>query len=851
MRMKRKEIYHREDVWKVVLLVVLLTFRCSLFTASAQDDETMMRDVYAQAENDYRIGRTEQARDLLLQHLKAFDGNLRQSALRLIALSYLESFDIKQTERYASMILEQNPYYTVSAQDPPEFADIVNQIKAGMTATVTTASNISESLDEVPVPTTLITEEMIAASGGRNLQEVLAAYVPGISLVDCNNDINISMRSIHSSTQEKMLFMLNGHRLNSYLTNTAAPDFSISLEKVKQIEVLRGPASSLYGGVALAGVVNIITKQGADVNGVQIKAGVGNYGQLRGDVLIGRRLYDLDVLAWASLYTSKGERRTVGEEHWGFADLGGTIHEATVGRVGNLPTYDLGFQLSMKGWRLLYNTRFSQVVAPYTNLATTYDRDRYRDNNGIKPSFATASHHADLSYSHQAGPLSLSYGVHFDRGDMTRYKVVSEERQIGASTYYKPEYLELSEFGGLFEYNNAQEQNYGLRMKAGYDYTFGSSHKGSMLLGAEYSHFHLYGMHWQLGYNYDYLIPEIPEMRDMCLGHENSANVAFQLKHQWRSLILNAGVRYDHCHQLNSPENVSELSPRIALILLRPRWNMKLSYSKSFVDYPYIYQIGNIFRAYLLNDRATMIYLLEPERIHSWQLSVAGNNRAKSLNLEANLFYNRASNLIVSVYEDYTNSSHNEAIGLELRGSYHKPRFTADVNMTWTHVIKSSLNMMDSRYNDGDPQPWGADVNNNMPAIIANGVVAWKVTPNLKLHTHLLFESRQSTYFLDLKKEMLVAGYYKLAVEADERGDEAAAAELRAKADEEIRTVSSKGDMPARVIINLGGEYTLGPVTLGLNIHNLLNTSYNRSGINTQLIPQQGRWFMATVGVKL
>ena len=851
MRMKRKEIYHREDVWKVVLLVVLLTFRCSLFTASAQDDETMMRDVYAQAENDYRIGRTEQARDLLLQHLKGFDGNLRQSALRLIALSYLESFDIKQTERYASMILEQNPYYTVSAQDPPEFADIVNQIKAGMTATVTTASNISESLDEVPVPTTLITEEMIAASGGRNLQEVLAAYVPGISLVDCNNDINVSMRSIHSSTQEKMLFMLNGHRLNSFLTNTAAPDFSISLEKVKQIEVLRGPASSLYGGVALAGVVNIITKQGADVNGVQIKAGVGNYGQLRGDVLIGRRLYDLDVLAWVSLYTSKGERRTVGEEHRGFADLGGTIHEATVGRVGNLPTYDLGFQLSMKGWRLLYNTRFSQVVAPYTNLATTYDRERYRDNNGIKPSFATASHHADLSYSHQAGPLSLSYGVHFDRGDMTRYKVVSEERQIGASTYYKPEYLELSEYGGLFEYNNAQEQNYGLRMKAGYDYTFGSSHKGSMLLGAEYSHFHLYGMHWQLGYNYDYLIPEIPEMRDMCLGHENSANVAFQLKHQWRSLILNAGVRYDHCHQLNSPENVSELSPRIALILLRPRWNMKLSYSKSFVDYPYIYQIGNIFRAYLLNDRATMIYLLEPERIHSWQLSVAGNDRTKSLNLEANLFYNRASNLIVSVYEDYTNSSHNEAIGLELRGSYHKPRFTADVNMTWTHVIKSSLNMMDSRYDDGDPQPWGADVNNNMPAIIANGVVAWKVTPNLKLHTHLLFESRQSTYFLDLKKEMLVAGYYKLAVEADNRGDEAAAAELRAKADEEIRTVSSKGDMPARVIINLGGEYTLGPVTLGLNIHNLLNTSYNRSGINTQLIPQQGRWFMATVGVKL
>jgi len=58
-------------------------------------------------------------------------------------------------------------------------------------------------------------------------------------------------------------------------------------------------------------------------------------------------------------------------------------------------------------------------------------------------------------------------------------------------------------------------------------------------------------------------------------------------------------------------------------------------------------------------------------------------------------------------------------------------------------------------------------------------------------------------------------------------------------------------EMPARCILNLGGEYTFGPVTLGLNIHNLLGTHYNRSGMNTNLIPQQGRWFLATIGVKL
>ena len=57
--------------------------------------------------------------------------------------------------------------------------------------------------------------------------------------------------------------------------------------------------------------------------------------------------------------------------------------------------------------------------------------------------------------------------------------------------------------------------------------------------------------------------------------------------------------------------------------------------------------------------------------------------------------------------------------------------------------------------------------------------------------------------------------------------------------------------MSARAIVNVGGQYTIGPVTLGLDVHNLLNTRYYRSGMNTNLIPQQGRWFMGTVGIRL
>jgi iron complex outermembrane receptor protein len=57
--------------------------------------------------------------------------------------------------------------------------------------------------------------------------------------------------------------------------------------------------------------------------------------------------------------------------------------------------------------------------------------------------------------------------------------------------------------------------------------------------------------------------------------------------------------------------------------------------------------------------------------------------------------------------------------------------------------------------------------------------------------------------------------------------------------------------MPARCIFNIGGEYTWKSVTFGLNIHNLLGTRYHRSGMNTNIIPQQGRWFMGSVTVRL
>ena len=837
----RKSVY--------ILLYMAIRFACPVLAQS----DAKMREVYVQAENDYRIGRVEEAREALLQNLTAFQGNLRQNALRLIALISLDEYDVRQAEQYTARLLELNPYYSPSASDPSTFVSIVNNIKAGMTATITTASSQAESLTEAPVPTTLITEEMIRNCGGRNLQEVLAAYVPGMNLIDCNDDINIGMRGIYSSTQEKILIMLNGHRLNSYASSTAAPDFSISLEKVKQIEVLRGPASSLYGDVALTGVVNIITKQGADVDGIQVKAGAGNYGQIKADAVFGKRYFDIDLLLWGSVYRNSGEQRDAPGRRSEESTYNMPFDHIRIGRIGNRPSYDFGLQLGYKGLQFMYDTHFSQVVAPFTlsNLALSYDYDRYRTYNGLSPSFGTSSQHADLSYQWSMFNVQWKAAATYDKSDLTRYQVLGDEPMPVLSwSLPLPDYMihTFDSYGGLSRYVNAQEQNYGFQVKGNYAYTLGDAHHGNISFGAEYGHFQLDDIRYQIGYDFVETFPENALIRETGKGSENRANAWLQLKHQWRSLILNAGVRFDYKRR-DDDTKVRELSPRVALILLRPKWNARLSYSKSFVDAPYLNRNANILAA-LIREKEGIG--LSPERVHSFQLSIAGQNWVKGLNFEVNGFYNYGSDLIMTDILSYRNASQNKTGGVELMASYRQPKLTADWNLTWTHTFKSNLITLDLPEKLAVNYSNEVDANNNTPAIMSNLVLGWQVAPRLRLHTHVLFESRQTSYNIDLENyarsqtRFIEYAFYVIVPGMEEK-----AAAIWEDAVDSASKITSHNEMPARCILNIGGEYTYGPVTIGLNIHNLLGTDYYRSGMNTNLVPQQGRWFLGTIGVKI
>ena len=784
------------------LALYIMLCLCMGLQLRAQETTDRQRSIYNEAEEAYTIGRLEFVDDLLTKNINSLKGTVKQGAYRLLALANLGLDNETEAEYYVLQLLRENPYYTTTTEDPQRFIDMLEEIKSGMGSTITTASSQAENLNESPVPVTLITEEMITNSGARNLKEVLLAYVPGMTDVDCNEDINISMRSMYSSTQEKILFLLDGHRLNSYTTNTASPDFSMSLEKIKQIEVLRGPASSLYGGVALSAVVNIITKNGADVDGVKVKAGVGDYGQIRGDFLFGKRYFDLDVLVWASAYKAKGQRRFMNLDDTGLLLNEGDI---TVGGVGNLPSYDLGVSLNWNGLSLLYNTRYSQVVTPVTYRYTSspYDYDKYTTFEGRRPSNSIRTHHLDVGYARSFGNLSLSGNLKYDMGDMMKYNVVTDEKAKYLSAYIGLPALPgidvdsiLSLYNGVYHYVDGQDRTIGIQLKGDFSYNIGKNHHGLVTFGTEYDYYKLLDVRYALGVNYDATLTDMKQFLNSALGREHSFDAFAQLKHTWGNLILSAGLRYDYKKRYDD-KTIHEFSPRVALIFLQPKWNVKLSYSRSFVDAPFFYRKTNDLMGYYSE--------LNPEKLKSLQLTFQLVNPVPGLTVELNGFYNRSEDLIYANGFLHVNSEPFSTYGLELSSSYKSKRFNANFAM---EVLRSN----DAEYSISTHSKRIL----NVPNFSTSTVLAWEIVKNLKLHTHITTYSGQSSYLVHWS--IIEVNDFEVA---------------------------------GRVLVDAGANYKIGRLELGVNVHNLFNRKYYQGGMNSNgALLQQGRWFMADVAYK-
>ena len=155
-------------------------------------------------------------------------------------------------------------------QEPPIYEEQV----------VVTASKVEQQLVNAPATVSVVTADVIESSPATNYAELLRS-VPGMNITQTSaRDFNINMRGATSTLATSQLALIDGRSLYLDFFGFVAWDFlPVNPNEVRQIEVIRGPASAVWGANALSGVVNFITKTPRELAGSSFTIGVGTFGR--------------------------------------------------------------------------------------------------------------------------------------------------------------------------------------------------------------------------------------------------------------------------------------------------------------------------------------------------------------------------------------------------------------------------------------------------------------------------------------------------------------------------------------------------------------------------------------------
>ncbi|MDI6748275.1 MAG: TonB-dependent receptor [Rhodocyclaceae bacterium] len=178
--------------------------------------------------------------------------------------------------------------------------------------TIVGASKYAQKQDEVAAAAVVITRNEIKAFGWRTLDEALAS-LPGIHTSYDRQYSYIGTRGfgVPGDFNTRILLTINGNRVNDVVYDAAISghDFPLDLDMVERIEFIPGPGGAVYGQNALFGVINVVTRTGASVNGTEVALSYQGLESARtGRVTWGKLLDNgLDVLVSATARKSRGE----------------------------------------------------------------------------------------------------------------------------------------------------------------------------------------------------------------------------------------------------------------------------------------------------------------------------------------------------------------------------------------------------------------------------------------------------------------------------------------------------------------------------------------------------------------
>lgn len=256
---------------------------------------------------------------------------------------------------------------------------------------VSTAAKYSQRVSEVAGSITIVTSDDIERYGYRTLDQVLAS-VPGFYISNDRSYTYVGARGFSrpSDYNNRILLLIDGSPMNEGVSGAAplSSNLAISLHALERIEIVRGPGSALYGTGAVFGVINLITKTAATMDGAQVAVTGGSYGERGVEAMYGRRFsnglgvvlsgimersdgQDLFYPEFNAPATNDGVAHDLDwEQRWGLlgsVTLGNfRLHGRHVERDKAIPTAAHG---------MVFNAPGAAIWAAFSGLELNYDQD--------------------------------------------------------------------------------------------------------------------------------------------------------------------------------------------------------------------------------------------------------------------------------------------------------------------------------------------------------------------------------------------------------------------------------------------------------------------------------------------
>ena len=295
-----------------------------------------------------------------------------------------------------------------SGVPPPELADLsIEELAALKIDSVYGASLYMQKVTEAPSSITIVTADQIRKFGYTTLAGILRS-VRGFYVTYDRNYSFVGVRGFSrpGDYNSRILLLIDGHRMNDNVFGGAlfGTEFPLDIDLIDRVEIIRGPASSLYGTSAFLAVINVITRTTDAPLWAEASGSLGSFASKKGRASYGQRFGSgVGMLASISAYDSDGQRALYFNEFDSPATNNGIAENADSDEFKKLFGRVTWGRFKLQG---LYGTRAKAI--PTASFGTVFNDPRSRTVE--KQGFI------DLQYDRRLGSAwQLASRVYYDR----------------------------------------------------------------------------------------------------------------------------------------------------------------------------------------------------------------------------------------------------------------------------------------------------------------------------------------------------------------------------------------------------------------------------------------------------